>query len=284
MKRLIRHCALGLSVGLSNCNEQPVKEPVSVENHSEKPTGIRPNIVVGDIDPQHQTALMQWIDEAVSLLKSPEFEANFKRASQIYADVYVSKTQDVIKSERLLGRLKTNDPSESALWWPKTYVILSGAPATRSSDRNGFGFEADRTAAARPYPTHSNITKTGEIELGQLHFARYTHGDAVEKSCAINTMVHEISHSLSDREDQFWMHILDSEENVTPPRGVFEASYFIGVIAQCTYLQSIGRMTKADFHACMLTFSDPDNSSRFKSLACDDFPNNTAITPSGRLP
>ena len=79
------------------------------------------------------------------------------------------------------------------------------------------------------------------------------------------------------------MHILDTEDNVTPPRGVFEASYFIGIVAQCTYLEKVGRIETQDFANCMTTFSDPSNSSRFRSIACDDFPGNTPITPRNRI-
>jgi len=96
-------------------------------------------------------------------------------------------------------------------------------------------------------------------------------------------MAHEISHTLSDRPGIFWMHILDTEENVTPPRGVFEASYFIGIVAQCTYLEKEGRIKAQDFPSCIKTFSDPSDASRFRSIACDDFAGYTPITPSNRI-
>ena len=228
--------------------------------------------------------MQKWIDESVALLQSPAFEANYLRAAELYPRVYVSKTQDIMATTKLLNRLKMEDPARADYWWPETYVVLEGPPAVRSSDRLGFGFEASRNgAAAGPYPMDDPAPKTGEIELGRLHFARYTQGDAVEKSCALNTMTHEISHTLSDKADRFWMHILDTEENTTPPFGVFEASYFIGTVAQCTYLQSIERVSEAGFQSCLLTFSSPGTTSRFKSLACDDFPEGKAISPSGRL-
>ncbi|MEP4050997.1 MAG: hypothetical protein ABJN22_02005 [Litorimonas sp.] len=246
-------------------------------------TGIDPDIVIGNVDAADQAALSNWIEESVSLLRSQEFESNFERASETYPQVYVSKTQDIIPSTLLLTRLKTEDPHLSALWWPKTYVVLNGKTSRRLSDQRGFGFQALRNAGAGPYPKNQIGTKTGEIELGRLHYARYTQGDIVEKSCAINTMTHEISHTLSDQIDRFWMHILDTETNVTPPRGVFEASYFIGIIAQCTYLENANRIAKSDFESCLATFSDPARSSRFRSIACDDFPDNKPITPQGRL-
>ena len=275
-------------LGLAGCTAQSEKDPalpipIKASPINTAETGIRPHILAGDVPAKDQTALKQWIEETITLMQSPSFEANFQRASDLYPQVYISKTQDIIPSEKLLERLKTQDPHRRALWWPKTTVVLSGEAAVRSPNRLGFGFEASRRAATRPNPLGQAPAQSGQIELGRLHFARYTRGDPVEKSCAINTMAHEISHTLSDRADQFWMHILDSQANVTPPSGVFEAGYFVGTVAQCSYLQSIGRIAEAEFDLCLLTFSDPDISSRFKSTACDDFPKGKAITPAGRL-
>ena len=272
-----------IAVWLSACSRPAETADILADASSETETGINPNIVAGQVKPEDKAAIEAWISEAVALFKSPEFEMNFVRASEIYPDVYVSKSQDIIPTSLMLSRLKTQDPYLSALWWPKTYVVLNGETATRSVNRQGFGFDALRNAGAGPFPANIIGTPTGEIELGRLHFARYTQGDLVEKSCAMNTMVHEISHTLSDRAGIFWMHILDTEDNVTPPRGVFEASYFTGIVAQCTYLEKKGRITAKDFSSCVKTFSDPASSSRFRSIACDDFPGDTPITPSNRI-
>lgn len=232
------------------------------------------------MSPKDAGAVTRWIGEATALMQSPAFEANFLKASQLYPQVFVSKKEDLVASETVLARLKTQDPRLPDLWWPESFVVLTGEPALRSPDLKAFGFEASRKAGAGPMPDNP---RAGRIELGRLHFARYTQGNVVEKSCALNTMVHEISHTLSERPDQFWMHILDSEENVTAPGGTFEASYFIGSLAQCTYLQASGHVLEASFQDCLMTFSDPRFGSRFKSLACDDFPNSKPITPQGRI-
>ncbi len=267
-------------VACSNKSEQINTVPSGI---AVAETGIDPNIVIGQVSPRDRDALEAWIEEAVTLFKSDSFERNFLRGAALYPDVYVSKSQDIIPTSLLLERLKARDKYLSALWWPKTYVVLNGETATRLDNAEGFGFEALRNAGAGPYPVGEIGTATGEIELGRLHYARYTQGDIVEKSCAMNTMVHEISHTLSDRPDIFWMHILDTEENVTPPRGVFEASYFVGIIAQCTYLETAKRIKASEFESCIKTFSNPANTSRFRSIACDDFPGETPITPANRI-
>lgn len=271
---------------LAACMEQNLQQNLQSETAFPVETvakGFHPNIVPGENSAADNQILEAWIAETVTLLTSPEFEANLLLASETYPQVWISKARDVIPSRKLIALLHTRDSSIPALWWPRTSVVIKGKRADRSPDRTGFGFDALRTAAAGPYPAGQGRTETGEIELGRLHFARYTQGDAVEKSCAINTMAHEISHTLSDKRGQFWMHILDTGEDARAPRGMYEASYFIGTVAQCTYLESVGRMTPDGFDACLLTFSDPAKGSRFKSRACDDFPDDTPIHPDGRI-
>ena len=275
-----RHLCVGVSFALAACSNEP---PAPLSLKADKISGIHPDIVAGDVELADKAALSSWIDETTALMTSPAFESNFKRASLTYPQVYVSKTQDIISSDLLLTRLKTEDPRLTALWWPKTYVVLTGERAKRLQNRGGFGFEAIRTASAGPIPDTETEPTTGQITLGRLHFARYVRGDTVEKSCAINTMAHEISHTLSDKADIFWMHILDSQRETTPPRRIFEASYFIGSVAQCTYLENIGRIAAPEFESCMLTFSDPSQSSRFRSRACDDFPDDKPISGAGHL-
>ncbi len=281
MKFSLRGVSLAAALCLTACSQERVERAPAPEKPA---AGTTPQIVVGDVDHADRAALSAWIEEAVTLFKSPDFEANMRRAGERFPEVYLSRTEDIISTQLLLKRLKTEDPYLSGLWWPKTYVVLQGETAVRSKDRFGFGFEGSRKAVAGPNPNEAAPQKTGRIELGRLHLARYSRGDAVEKSCAINTLAHEISHTLSERPERYWMHILDSERHTTPPRGIYEASYFIGVVAQCTYLETVGRITPAAFESCMMTFSDPSQASRFRSAACDDFPEGKPLTPQGRLP
>ena len=280
MKPGFRLLGVAIFLGSAACSNETPTSVISTAPDAKAISGIHPNIKPGDMSPEDTDAVSFWIAEANTLLQSPEFETNFRRASELYPKLFVSEKEDLVPAVTVMARLKTSDPRLPDLWWPESFVSLTGGQAVRSPDLSEFGFEASRKAGAGQMPGQ---VKTGRIELGRLHLARYTQGDIVEKSCALNTMVHEISHTLSDRSDQFWMHILDSEEDVTAPRGTFEASYFIGTVAQCTYLQSAGQVLAADFQDCLMTFSDPRFGSRFKSLACDDFPDSKPITPQGRL-
>lgn len=146
---------VGIFLGLAACSNDAPTSPPDTSIKAETVSGIHPNIVVGNVPQADRDALSKWIEEAVTLLKSPAFETNFRRASEIYPDVYVSKTQDIIPSALLLTRLKTQDPRVSELWWPKTYVVLKGQTTRRLDDRTGFGFDALRNAGAGPYPENA---------------------------------------------------------------------------------------------------------------------------------
>ena len=278
MKSFVRLSLVGFTLILAACSQNEVEDAAPLKKISK---GINPQIIVGDINAADKDALSTWIDDAVELFKSPAFETNMTRAALLYPEVYLSKSEDVITTQTLLKRLKTDDPFVPGLWWPKTYVVLDGEAVTRAP--TPFGFTGSRKAVAAPNPKETTPQTTGQIEIGRLHLARYTTGNAVEKSCALNTLVHEISHTLSETSDIYWMHILDSQRGAVPPRGIFEASYFIGVVAQCTYLENIGRISQSKFNSCLLTFSDPSQSSRFRSSACNDFPGDKPISPQSRL-
>lgn len=244
---------------------------------------IQPHIVLGATQIHEKKAVEYWVAETLSLLQSPEFETNFLRASALYPDVYISDSEGLIPSEKLLDRLKTKHRWPKTLWWSKTRISLSGNKAVRETDRSGLGFSAKSIAKTRPILRRRYGDITGEIELGRLHFARYVYGDPVEKSCALNTMAHEISHTLSDKKNKFQMHITDLQKPTAQSSGVYEAGTFIGLVTQCTYLESISRIRKADFETCLLTFSSSGSIPHFNSPACDDFPKSKPVTPAGRL-
>ena len=262
---------------LSACAEPTFSDPAPVKVSP----GFAPNIVVGSNAPEDVAVLKDWITQSIALMTSDAFEANLLRAANTHPEVWISRERDTIPTLRLLDILHTRDNYAPHLWWPETSVVLTGVPAIRSPDQSGFGFEGARNAGAGP--AEQGSTRRGEIKLGRLHFARFARGGIVERSCAFNTMTHEISHTLSDRPDQFWMHILDTGDAERAPVGMYEASYLIGAVAQCTWLQSVQRIDSEDFETCLRTFSDPTFGSRFRSRACDNFPDMTPLSPETRM-
>lgn len=243
--------------------------PVSISS------GFTPNIQTDISDPSEAKLVQDWLDDTLSVLQAREFETNLIQISSRYPKVWISRTHDTLPTERLLSVLNTDYSKLPALWWPKTKVTLEGDTPSRAPDKAAHGVIGSRHASTGAGPDDV----TGHIRLGRVHLARYKSDNIVERSCAINTMAHEISHSLSEKKDKFWMHILDSGSENRPPDGVIEASYLIGSVAQCTYLERHARISSDEILNCFQTFSDPNKGSRFRSLACDDFTDQDPIRP-----
>lgn len=233
--------------------------------NSSNPPGFSPNIRVDAPYDAESKLLKSWIETTTSTLTSAKFERNLLRVADRYPQVWVSRARDAIPTIQLRNVLHTNDNRVPSLWWPETFVVLRGDETT----------DFARTGAKTDI--------IGEIEIGRLHYKRYTDGNFVERSCAINTLAHEISHTLSDRADKFWMHILDTGPRDEAPPNMYQASYLIGTVAQCTWLIEQERIGQDGFFDCLMTFSDPLLDSRFRSRACDDFPDDTPITPDRRI-
>ncbi|WP_427454545.1 hypothetical protein [Litorimonas sp. WD9-15] len=228
-------------------------------------SAFSPDIRLGAPNSPEAELLQNWIETTTSTLTSAPFENNLSRVAERYPQVWVSRTRDAMQTAELRDVLHADDSLFPSLWWPKTSVVLRGDETT----------DLARTGA--------DTETKGEIEIGRMHYRRYTEGDMVERSCAINTLAHEISHTLSDRADEFWMHFLDTAARDNAPPNMYQASYLVGTVAQCTWLQEQERVAENEFFDCLLTFSDPSSGSRFRSRACNDFPNDKPVTPEGRL-
>ena len=83
--------------------------------------------------------------------------------------------------------------------------------------------------------------------------------DVVTRSCAINVAAHEYAHTISLTPVGYRVAFSDTNEvrreiaNRRNP-GTPVASYLIGAVAQCTWLEKQGRIGQADVPACVEVF------------------------------
>lgn len=87
----------------------------------------------------------------------------------------------------------------------------------------------------------------------------FTGGDAVTRSCAINVAAHEYAHTISLTPMGYRPAFTDTNEvaRAIPDRrhpGTPVASYLIGAVAQCTWLETQGRIGPDDVRACIEVF------------------------------
>ena len=260
---------------LANCQKAGEQTAGPTQTALSGTSGFTPNIQTDISDTSEAQVVQAWIDETQTVLQSSQFETNMMKLSNRYPSVWISRAHDTLPTKRLMSVLKTDYSTLPGLRWAKSSVTLEGETPIRDADNSAHGFSGSRHASTGAGPDQV----TGHIRLGRVHLARYKSDNLVERSCAINTMAHEISHTLSERKTEFRMHILDSGPENRPPDGIIEASYLIGSAAQCSYLEIHGRIGSDALLSCFQTFSDPTKASRFRSLACDDFSNQDLIRP-----
>jgi hypothetical protein len=96
--------------------------------------------------------------------------------------------------------------------------------------------------------------------------------DVVARSCAINVAAHEYAHTISLTPVGYRVAFADTNEiqreiaNRRSP-GTPVASYLIGAVAQCTWLEKQGRIGPADVGACVEVFG----TAAFNWSRCDQF-------------
>lgn len=226
-------------------------------------TDTIPNIFIEKAKSSEKSNIQEWVDESLKVLQSEEFYENLKTLESKYPEVWLSKYEKTRTISQLTEILKAKDPAKEDEAYLPTGIRMKGR--SKKDNTRDIGYKGNTFASIGPRSSRKSLPL--KMRLGRVHLDRYVTGDIVEKSCAINTMTHEISHTLSISSTKLQSYFLDIPAGLAPP-GVPSASYFIGTVAQCTYLQKNGRITKDQFEGCMAVFvAQP-----FPSSRCDDFP------------
>ena len=111
-----------------------------------------------------------------------------------------------------------------------------------------------------------------EIVIGRELHARWNQDDPHKKSCAVNTLSHEILHGFA-RGNATWYH----EDYFVDTRGASGAggvqpiaTYYVGSVAQCTWLQDRGHIDEGTdgLRSCLTRYG----TDRFLSQQCEPDP------------
>ena len=168
-----------------------------------------------DATPRHEagsqdaTDMMSLISETKRIVTSPEFDANLRLVEHPIAITPFGKRES---ADVILTFYLGKDPAY-------TYVPTG----VRWVDRGGNSNRVDGSG--------SLISLTRGVQTN------WKSNEARRKSLAINSMAHELAHSLSHRPDQlvyvftdryFSLYLLHQSDAI--------ASYTIGTVAQCTWL------------------------------------------------
>jgi len=190
--------------------------------------------------PLHQAQLLEAARAAYAILRTPEFAAALNGAAGDRM-IYVSRDRGERSAEVVL-----EDLTGRGRYLPVRLIMMDpAAPQSRGHYAAGGGL--------------GYVSQDGEIHLPLDVLADWAADDLVQRSCAINTLAHEIAHTISISPFVFTPAFTDTRlgERAIPRRGEGDspvASYLIGSAAQCAWLQQQGRIAASEVGACVEVF------------------------------
>lgn len=227
---------------------EPTGEGMQLEPSTTKSLSLTPQIAIGagwsDRDRRDLSAL---IDRSVAMMVDPRFAEMASSLNAQYPKVWFTRALG-FGDATMVGRYVPGPPSP-ARYLPATVIPFNGWAST------------------------GGVEGSVRIQVSPKLLDRYRSRDVVMRSCAINTMAHEISHTMTRSPTRYLYAFMDTgvgeEARRTPP-----ASYLTGDIAQCMHLIDEGRIERSRLRQCVAVWYRPKG---FQSHRCDDFPGNAPI-------
>jgi hypothetical protein len=218
--------------------------------------------------PEHE-AVRVWIDEVTALLRSDALASNLKVLDATYGKVELTTGKTVTKPSELTQLLRLQATAYPQLAYRPAVVVLTGSGVPDPSRDSGFGNTENASASVMPVNYRNPVLR---MAIGRVHLDRYLHGNQVERSCAINTMAHEITHTLTDKPGPPFIYFFTDD---APPGSTAVATLLVGAVAQCTFLRNAGRIaTDAQLTSCVAKFGTVQP---FKSNSCNDYTDTSAF-------
>lgn len=201
--------------------------------------GPEAGAIRGAESPGEAAALAALLDQAYGVLRSAEFRDNLLALQARYPAVYARASEqdaDVARIARIVGLEQWG-----ARYAPVRVSVVDGLDWALAAAGDG-----------------GNGRYSG-MEVGRAVLGAYASDDLVTRSCAVNVAAHEYAHTISLTPVGFVIAFTDTEEDENRIRNRRHpatpvASYLIGAVAQCTWLQRAGRIGKADVPACAQVF------------------------------
>jgi hypothetical protein len=177
--------------------------------------GVPPTHPDPRLTPEEAAEIQALFDEARRILMSPGFKSNL-----------------IAAAAGLDLRLEPNgagvDPAELAQMLRSEHSRFSYV-STKVRWRDLF-WGSETEPSERPPPA-------AVIKLKKSVRGSWRSEGALEKSCAINTAAHELTHTISETPGKVDFTIADGGYGGAAKKGQHFASYTVGSVAQCTWLQ-----------------------------------------------
>lgn len=234
-----------------------------------------PPVSLGGVDSDaEREAFEALLSDAWRVLASDRFHSNLRSLGSMFPQVYVH-----FLGEQGSGKMRTAHNV--------TVNVLSDIVAAKANwhyVRSPAFLTGDQKFGEALTGWTGTSAQVGSMSIGRLHLARWRSTDKVEQSCAVNTIAHEMSHLVSNSPKLFMAEITDDYaatltskasdgSDISPPNAV--ASYLIGSVAQCTWLQERGYTPEVDLEACLRVFGHRGHN----GFRCREFSGNREVRP-----
>lgn len=235
------------AVGAAAAAQLTASDPVHIEGAAER---------------QSLTSLLT---EALATLRSPRFQANLKSLQQDYPLIYLRQDPGGAHAAGTVDDLAGIVAGKA----PKYHYVRSPVALT--------GGHSDSTVFVTKVGA-----RDGSMTLGREHLVRWQAADLVDRSCAVNTVAHEISHLVSTSPTSFDHALTDTlaaaassvAKDGSPLASPLPVgSYLVGTVAQCTWLQENGYSPAVDLRTCVQMFGTRG----FNKNRCKEFSGGRAI-------
>jgi hypothetical protein len=205
------------------------------------------------------------------VLRSEAFQRNLAALKPRYPRVYANRRQGEVSLERVAAW--TANETWGSRYAPLNVELVGGD---------------DLADPRRAHGSAGGYIETGvyaAMNLGRGHLDQYASEDPVERSCAVNVAAHELAHTISTTPFFFTNAFTDTTmaESRIPGRAAAEtpvASYLIGAVAQCTWLEQRGRIAPGGVGACVEVFGVRG----MNWLRCAAFARGQPVRPRAGLP
>jgi hypothetical protein len=200
------------------------------------------------------------LQEGYAVLRSSAFRTNLEALQARYPVIYARPSEQDIDPKGVAAVISLEPPGSR--FAPAQAMIV---------DDNGaaLGMAGEGGTTGR----YSDVLITRGV------LKAFGAGDVVTRSCAINVAAHEYAHTISLTPVGYRVAFADTDEvqRQIPNRrnpGTPVASYLIGAVAQCTWLEKQGRIGQDDLPACVEVFG----TAAFNWSRCGQFAGGEPVT------
>lgn len=234
---------------------------VAWENRAE---GTQPDRAFSTLDSGSEAerkAAGRLLQEGYAILRSSAFRTNLEALQARYHAIYARPTAQEVDPKGIAAIIAL-EPLGSRFAPAQAMIVDDGGDALGAAGEGG------------------TTGRYSDVLITRSVLKAFGSTDPVTRSCAVNVAAHEYAHTISLTPMGYRVAFADTNEveRQIPDRrnpGTPIASYLIGAVAQCTWLEKQGRIAQGDMGACVEVFG----TAGFNWDRCSQFAGDEPVAP-----